>query len=127
MMRSFVAGISATVFVGLISAAAAPSPDVSSQVPAAAPLVTRAQYDRWRVELSNWGRWGNDDELGTLNLITPAKRQAAAALVREGIPVSLASNVSTEKAIDIPCPAEWAMLTASAAGATDRVGFPCIH
>ncbi|WP_335988338.1 cyclase family protein [Glycomyces sp. MUSA5-2] len=35
-------------------------------------------------ELSNWGRWGDDDEIGTLNFITPAKRVAAAALVRTG-------------------------------------------
>jgi len=41
-------------------------------------------------ELSNWGRWGADDELGSSNLITPAKRRAAAALVTEGISVSLA-------------------------------------
>ena len=31
--------------------------------------------------LSNWGRWGKDDELGTINLITPEKRAAAARLV----------------------------------------------
>ena len=37
------------------------------------PLVTRAEYERWQTELSNWGRWGKDDELGTLNLIIPAK------------------------------------------------------
>ncbi|ABW12108.1 cyclase family protein [Parafrankia sp. EAN1pec] len=35
-------------------------------------------------ELSNWGRWGADDELGTLNLITDARVAAAAALVRTG-------------------------------------------
>ena len=38
-------------------------------------------------ELSNWGRWGDEDELGTLNLITPEKRRQAASLVREGITV----------------------------------------
>jgi kynurenine formamidase len=91
------------------------------------PLVTEAQYDRWQTELSNWGRWGKDDELGTLNLVTPAKRRAAAALVREGITVSLASTAQTEKALDVPCPNEWAMLTASDEGATDRIAFPCIH
>lgn len=32
--------------------------------------VTRADYERWTKELSNWGRWGPDDELGALNLIT---------------------------------------------------------
>lgn len=33
---------------------------------------------------SNWGRWGPDDELGTLNLITPAHVAGAAALARTG-------------------------------------------
>jgi kynurenine formamidase len=89
--------------------------------------VTQAEYDRWQTTLSNWGRWGKDDELGTLNLITPAKRKAAAALVKEGMTVSLASNTQTGKAVDVPCPVDWAMLTASESGATDRVGFPCIH
>ena len=38
--------------------------------------------------LSNWGRWGDDDTLGTLNLITDAKRRQAASLVREGVSIS---------------------------------------
>lgn len=38
----------------------------------------------------NWTRWGPDDQLGALNLVTPAKRRAAAALVRTGQAVSLA-------------------------------------
>ena len=37
----------------------------------------------------NWGRWGKDDELGTINLITPAKKLQAAGLVRSGRSVSL--------------------------------------
>lgn len=41
-------------------------------------------------ELSNWGRWGKDDELGAANLITPEKRKRAAGLVKNGIVVSLA-------------------------------------
>jgi kynurenine formamidase len=90
-------------------------------------LTTQAEYDRWQTELSNWGRWGPNDELGTLNLITPAKRRAAAALVKEGVTVSLATTAQTEKAVDVPCPNEWAMLTASDAGATDRIAYPCIH
>lgn len=40
--------------------------------------------------LSNWGRWGPDDELGTLNFITPEKIQQAASLVRRGVTFSLA-------------------------------------
>jgi hypothetical protein len=46
------------------------------------------------TELSNWGRWGDDDELGTLNLITPAKRIQAAALVTAGITVSLSRSLA---------------------------------
>ena len=35
-------------------------------------------------ELSNWGRWGDDDQIGTLNFITPEKLVASAKLVRTG-------------------------------------------
>jgi len=56
--------------------------------------VTRAQFEAWFKEISNWGRWGKDDELGTLNLITPEKRKAAAALVRDGVSVSLALGLN---------------------------------
>ncbi|OJW27939.1 MAG: cyclase [Rhodospirillales bacterium 69-11] len=34
--------------------------------------------------LSNWGRWGKDDRLGTLNHITPERVAAAARLVKTG-------------------------------------------
>jgi kynurenine formamidase len=101
--------------------------DAVSQGSSSHPLVSEAQYEAWQTELSNWGRWGNDDQLGTLNLITPAKRMAALALVKEGVPVSLSVNTFTEKAADVPCPAEWAMLTTTQTGATDRVALPCIH
>ncbi|MCR2762965.1 cyclase family protein [Microbacterium sp. zg.B48] len=43
----------------------------------------------------NWGRWGPDDVLGTLNLIDSAKRIEAAALVREGAVVSLSQSFDT--------------------------------
>jgi kynurenine formamidase len=45
---------------------------------------------------SNWGRWGTEDELGTLNLITPAKRVAAARLVRDGVGVTCARPVASD-------------------------------
>ena len=99
----------------------------SAQSGSAHPLITPAEYDRWQTELTNWGRWGKDDQMGALNLITPAKRKQAAALVKEGISVSLASNAATTKALDVPCPVEWSMVTASQAAATDRIANPCIH
>lgn len=54
---------------------------------------TEAEVLTYFQTLSNWGRWGADDELGTLNLVTPAKRKQAAALVREGISVSCAWDI----------------------------------
>ena len=35
-------------------------------------------------ELSNWGRWGADDQIGTLNFITPEKLVSAAKLIKTG-------------------------------------------
>lgn len=50
--------------------------------------------------LSNWGRWGPDDHAGTLNYITDAKRQAAAALIREGRAVSCSLTLGTGRQPD---------------------------
>jgi len=49
----------------------------------------------WFESLSNWGRWGPDDELGTLNLVTPQVIRRAAATVTEGLTVSCAWDVPT--------------------------------
>ena len=75
-------------------------PVPTSETPGYLAMTTMAHYEQAMEELSNWGRWGPDDELGTANLITPAKRVAAAALVTEGISVSLAHDVAQERAID---------------------------
>ncbi len=48
-------------------------------------------------QISNWGRWGDDDEYGTLNLITPEKKAQAAALVKKGRVFSIGRDLSTEK------------------------------
>ncbi len=90
-------------------------------------MITQAQYERWQKELSNWGRWGKDDEMGTLNLITPAKRKQAAALVRDGFTVSLARDANINKEADNPCPQEWALTTDAPETTTDRIAYPCIH
>jgi kynurenine formamidase len=66
--------------------------------------VTKETVDQWMKELSNWGRWGKEDQLGTINLITPAKAKQGAALVREGVSVSLARVIETEKAVDTGAP-----------------------
>ena len=68
--------------------------------------ITKEVLDQWMTELSNWGRWGKDDQLGTINLITPEKRVRSAALVRQGISVSLARDVEKERAPDVSSPFE---------------------
>ncbi|HEY7466479.1 MAG TPA: cyclase family protein [Dehalococcoidia bacterium] len=61
-------------------------------------------------KLSNWGRWGADDELGTPNLITPEKTRRALATVREGVTVSLAREIRWEGSVDVPSPPVHFML-----------------
>ena len=54
---------------------------------------TKADVERLMFkELSNWGRWGKNDQLGTLNLITKKKRLEAVKQVGEGHSVSMARD-----------------------------------
>jgi hypothetical protein len=45
---------------------------------------------------SNWGRWGADDVLGTLNFLTEDKRVEGARLVRRGVSFSLSQAFDTD-------------------------------
>lgn len=54
---------------------------------------TVAELDALATKVSNWGRWGANDQLGTINLITPKKRVQAAALVKSGESVSLSLDL----------------------------------
>jgi kynurenine formamidase len=69
-----------------------------------------AEFDVLFQQIKNWGRWGADDQLGSANLVTPAKRRQAVALVKTGETVSLAHNPLTEKADDNANPFEHTML-----------------
>src|SRR4249919_366476 len=111
--------MSKALFVGLLMVIAmADGRTPAAQSSSSSHNVTPQQYERWKKDLSNWGRWGKDDEIGTLNLITPSKRKQAAGLVKEGVSVSLAADVDTVKAVDNPNPYELTMLTIG----TDRIG-----
>ena len=68
-----------------------------------APL-TPAELARLHETLSNWGRFGERDQLGTLNLIDREKRVAAGRLVRSGRAVSCARPLPTESSLDNPRP-----------------------
>lgn len=61
----------------------------------AAPLSLQ-DYEKLMSAVSNWGRWGEHDQLGTLNLITDKSRIAAAALVQTGEAVSLSLELNKE-------------------------------
>ncbi|MEX2147986.1 MAG: cyclase family protein [Candidatus Rokuibacteriota bacterium] len=61
--------------------------------------VTQDRVEGYFKSLNNWGRWGHDDQLGTVNLITPARRAAAQALVRTGRTVSLARDMGPQPAL----------------------------
>ena len=66
------------------------------------PAITKAQVDQWMEDLSNWGRWGADDQLGAVNLITQAKRREALALATTGEVVSMSLPIEVVPAPDDP-------------------------
>ena len=81
---------------------------------------TREDFERLMKELSNWGRWGKDDQMGAVNLITAAKRKEALRLVQDGVSVSLARNAETEQAPDNPQP----IVRGAAGGGRGNRGAP---
>ena len=54
------------------------------------PAVTPALLEAYCTKFRNWGRWGPEDEIGTLNFITPDVIKRAATLVRQGKVISCA-------------------------------------
>jgi kynurenine formamidase len=86
-------------------------------------IANEADYHRAMKELSNWGRWGADDELGAANLITPAKRKQALALVTEGMPVSLAHDIVQEIAADAPNILERVLGPVNPGGTADQYRY----
>lgn len=73
-------------------------------------IPTEAEVLTYFDKLSNWNRWGPDDELGTPNLITPEKTKRALATVQEGVSVSLAREIMWDGALDVPSPPVHHML-----------------
>ena len=66
---------------------------------------------RWlEKDLSNWGRWGADDEKGTLNHLSAEATKAALSLVEDGATVSCARNISYQPAPDVPRPPHYFMV-----------------
>jgi kynurenine formamidase len=67
--------------------------------------VSLAEFEAMFESVKNWGRWGPDDQLGTLNYITPEHVRAAAGLVRSGRTVSMEIPINTVAGPDNPNPA----------------------
>ena len=67
--------------------------------------VSIEEFEQIFESVKNWGRWGMDDQLGTLNFITPAHVRAAAGLVQSGRRVSLEIPINTVAGPDNPNPA----------------------
>ncbi|HEX5377028.1 MAG TPA: cyclase family protein, partial [Phenylobacterium sp.] len=63
-------------------------------------------------EVSNWGRWGAEDERGALNHLDAGEIARAAGLVREGRTVSLSRNFPTQPGPENPWPAQHHMIIA---------------
>lgn len=114
---------------GAVAAGAAAAwPAVARADEGIAPIVDDESLERALPALSNWMRWGPDDQLGTLNLITADKRLGAAALIRSGrvVPLGREFSVSTPelrefsyamRVYDDPLPEE--------SGCFDTVGMTC--
>ena len=84
--------------------------------------LTAADVDAIADRVRNWGRWGPDDERGALNLITDAKRVAAAALVTEGAAVSCSRSLPVTPAIHNANQVQHAILRGGDAQAGTRFG-----
>jgi kynurenine formamidase len=110
--------------IGLIVlCAAAFAPRAQSQNNSRPTIATEEDFRRAMKELSNWGRWGADDELGAANLITPAKRKQAVALVKEGVTISLAHDIPQETAADAPYILQRTLNEVTETGTTDRYQY----
>jgi kynurenine formamidase len=84
-------------------------PDTAAMKTPSSP-VSKREFDQLFETVCNWGRWGSDDEKGTLNYITPERVRQAAGLVRAGRSVSMAVPISTVAGPDNPRPAAHYMV-----------------
>jgi len=72
--------------------------------------VSKVEFDKLFQTVCNWGRWGADDERGTLNYVAAEHVRRAAALVRSGRSVSMAVPINTVAGPDNPRPAAHYMV-----------------
>jgi kynurenine formamidase len=78
--------------------------------------VSASDFEALFRAVSTWGRWGENDQRGALNELTPKRIAGAARLVRDGVSVSLSLAMSTQAAADNPEPAVHRMVLPETAG-----------
>jgi kynurenine formamidase len=71
----------------------------NGEVPVPLQAHTPDSFSEIAAQVSNWGRWGPDDEIGTLNLVDAAARLRGVAAVRDGTAFSLGLPLSEEEGI----------------------------
>jgi kynurenine formamidase len=86
-------------------------------------IASEEDFRRAFKELSNWGRWGKDDQLGAANFITSEKRKQALALAKEGLAISLEHNVPQQKEVDTPSYLERTLVSVTPSGSADRYAY----
>jgi hypothetical protein len=75
----------------------------------AGSALTAQEFGALVRELSNWNRWGPEDQSGTLHFLTAERVAASTRLVRDGVTVSLSLPLNTTPAIHCPVPADHHM------------------
>jgi kynurenine formamidase len=83
---------------------------------------TAEDFVQLMTQLSNWNRWGKDDQLGAINLITPKKRKQAVSGVKEGASFSMARSAELENAVDNPQPIIHKMTRVGVGAPTTGIG-----
>lgn len=71
--------------------------------------LTSEEYVAYSKKFCNWGRWGQDDQFGTLNFITETSRKKAFGLVKTGTTISCGRPLDTVAADDNPSPVQYEM------------------
>jgi kynurenine formamidase len=83
---------------------------------------TEKELDALFESLSNWGRWGGEDERGMLNHLRPEHAARAAAATKDGVALSLAHDLDLQPTPETPVPAQHHMLAAG--DSRDESGIP---
>jgi kynurenine formamidase len=110
--RQMLAGAAAMALCAENLLAESPAPAAPTPLTETRRDLKKEDIDDWMKKLSNWGRWGKDDQAGTVNLITPANRRQAARLVKDGISISMA--------LDADIPLEGQVVPPQAPGSRPR-------